>query len=92
MKAGMMDYWLSRLFYDLHTDRLLASEYRTNRDAVMVHYPLNDAVSEMLRRDDVAALAELTNPFLLRYYFLVAGMRDSDFIAALQANRSPTDG
>ena len=47
---------------------------------------------QALRNDDVGFLARRTNGFLLRYYFLVVGMSEQDFIAGLQANREPAHG
>lgn len=85
----MLDYWLSKFFYDLNTDKALAAEYRNNRDDVMSKYPLSESVVSALRRDDVAFLAGLTDGFLLRYYFLVIGMTDRNFIDGLQPLRRP---
>ncbi|MDB5583088.1 MAG: protocatechuate 4,5-dioxygenase subunit alpha [Bradyrhizobium sp.] len=82
-----LDYTLSRLFYDLHTDQALAAEYRADRGGVLSRYRLSQPVVDALWRDDVASLARLTNGFLLRYYFLVAGMTEHDFVAALRAMR-----
>ena len=87
----MLDYWLSKLFYDLHTDRALAGMYSNNRDEVMSKYPLSDSVISAIMRDDVAFLAGLTNGFLLRYYFLVIGMTDEKFIEGLQHLRKSLD-
>ena len=88
----MLSYRLSRLFYDLHTDRALAGEYRLNRPSIIARYNLPEPVVDALRRDDVAFLAKLTNGFLLRYYFFVIGMAEADFIARLQANREVRRG
>ena len=88
----MLDYRLSRLFYDLHRNRALAGEYRQDRDAVIARYEIAEPVAAALRRDDVAFLARRTNPFLLRYYFFVAGMSEADFIGGLQPNREARDG
>ncbi|MND04921.1 hypothetical protein D3C83_254280 [compost metagenome] len=35
--------------------------------------------------DDVAALAKLANPYLLRFYFLMAGMPEDDFLRRIRA-------
>ena len=88
----MLSYRLSRLFYDLHTDRALAGEYRSNRPPVIARYDLPEPVIDALHRDDVAFLAKLTNGFLLRYYFFVIGMAEADFIAGLQVNREVRRG
>jgi hypothetical protein len=88
----MLDYRLSKMCYDLHTDRALADEYRAERLAVIARYQLADEVAQALCNDDVAFLARRTNGFLLRYYFLVVGMSEANFIAGLQANREPVHG
>lgn len=88
----VLNYKLSRLFYDLHTDRALAMKYRSDRDVIIEQYQLLGSIAQALREDDVAALATLTNGFLLRYYFLVVGMSDEKFIAGLRAGGAQTDG
>jgi hypothetical protein len=88
----MLDYRLSKMCYDLHTDRALADEYRADRLSVIARYQLAESVSAALCHDDVAYLARRTNGFLLRYYFLVVGMSETNFIAGLQANREPAHG
>ena len=82
-----IDYWLSKLFFDLQTDRALAIVYGKERDAVLARYPLSDSVLTALRNNKVAYLAGLTNGFLLRYYFLIAGMPDQTFIDGLQTRK-----
>lgn len=88
----MVHYQLSRLFYDLHTDRALAGEYRLNRSAIIARYALGDEIAGALCRDDVSFLARLTNGFLLRYYFIAAEMSETDFIAGLQPQCEAHDG
>lgn len=80
-----LDYQLNKLFHDLHTNAALAADYRRDRQAVIARYPLAPDVIAALEGDDVAALAPLTNGFLLRYYFLVAGMPEQTFLAQLHA-------
>ena len=55
-------------------------------------YPLKPEVRAAVLADDVAALARLTNPYLLRYYFAAAGMPDGEFIARLRAGKAASDG
>ena len=81
----LLDYWLNKLFYDLHTSPALADEYRRDRAAVVARYPLAPPVVAALERDDVAALAPLTNGFLMRYYFFVAGLSEQEFLNQLHA-------
>jgi hypothetical protein len=91
-RTTLLNYRLSRLFYDLHTDRSLAEAYRSDRGAVVARYALSDADTAALLRDDVAYLALHTNPFLLRYYFLVVGMSEAAFIGGLQAGGAAHHG
>ena len=84
----MLDYRLSRMFFDLHTDHALAERYRADRAAVIAQYALAAPVTDALLRDDVGFLARRTNGFLLRYYFIVAGMSEADFIAGLRSEEA----
>jgi len=81
----MTDYWLSKLFFDLQNPTRAAA-YRANRDRVLAEYPLSSEVRAAIMADDVAYLARLVNPYLLRFYFSAAGMSDADFIAKLRAS------
>ena len=79
----MRDYWLSKLCFDLQ-DPACVADYRRDRAAVLDRYPLKPEVRAAVLADDVAVLARLTNPYLLRYYFAAAGMPDAEFIARLR--------
>jgi len=81
----MRDYWLSKLFFDLQSP-LLADEYRADRNAVLARYPLQPAVRAAVEADDVAALAQRVNPYLLRFYFLMAGMPEDDFLRKIRSS------
>lgn len=87
----MTDYWLSKLFFDLQ-DRTLAAEYRADRAAVLARYPLKPDIRDAARTDDIAALAPLVNPYLLRYYFQVVGMPDQVFIRKIRETAEPPHG
>jgi hypothetical protein len=76
----MRDYWLSKLFFDLQSSPALGDEYRTNRKKILARYPLKPEVRIAVERDDVAFLASRVNPYLLRFYFVVAGMSEADFL------------
>lgn len=77
------DYWLSKLFFDLQTPAL-AAEYLDDRDRILDCYPLKPEVRRAILEDDVAYLYPLVNPYLLRFYFFVAGMTDQVFIERLR--------
>jgi hypothetical protein len=81
----MTDYWLSKMFFDLHNDGQLAAEFRQNMMAVLDRYDLGPNVRKAIFEDDVATLAPLVNPYLLRFYFQVRGMPQTDFIARLNS-------
>jgi hypothetical protein len=80
----MRDYWLSKLFFDLQTPAV-AAEFRADRGAVLARYPLKAEVRAAVEADDVAALCRLVNPYLLRFYFLVAGMPEDDFLRRIRS-------
>ena len=80
----MRDYWLSKLFFDLQTPTV-AAEFRADRGAVLARYPLKPEVRAAVEADDVAALSRLVNPYLLRFYFLVAGMPEDDFLRRIRS-------
>ncbi len=80
----MRDYWLSKLCFDLQ-QRAAAAAYRANRAQVLDRYPLDPQVRAALEGDDVCGVARAgINPYLLRFYFFVAGMNDETFIRELR--------
>ena len=81
----MRDYWLSKLFFDLQTPSA-AAEYRANRAAVLARYPLKAELLAAIAGDDVATLAPWVNAYLLRFYFLVAGMPEDEFLRRIRAS------
>lgn len=80
----MRDYHLSKLFFDLQ-DPARAAEYRAGRTQVLARYDLKPEVRAAVDADDVAFLAQRVNPYLLRFYFLVAGMPDDEFLRRIRA-------
>ena len=80
----MRDYHLSKLFFDLQTPSV-AAEFRADRAKVLGRYPLKPEVRAAVEADDVAALSRLVNPYLLRFYFLVAGMPEEDFLRRIRS-------
>ena len=89
----MRDYWLSKLFFDLQNTSV-AGEYRADRAKLLDRYPLKPEVRAAVEADDVAALSRLVNPYLLRFYFLMAGMPEEDFLRRIRATapKSATHG
>jgi hypothetical protein len=84
----MRDYWLSKLFFDLQTPAAAAA-YRASRDTVLARYPLKPEVRAAIENNDVATLAPLVNAYLLRFYFLVSGMPEDEFLRRIRATTSP---
>ncbi|HSB48754.1 MAG TPA: hypothetical protein VLD15_04500 [Burkholderiales bacterium] len=80
----MRDYWLSKLFFDLQTPAL-ADEYRAGRAKVLDRYPLKPEVRAAVESDDVGTLSKLVNPYLLRFYFLMAGMPEDEFLRRIRS-------
>ena len=85
----MRDYWLSKLFFDLQ-DAATAAEYRAGRGKVLDRYELKPEVRAAVERDDVAYVAKLVNPYLLRFYFHAAGMPEEDFLRNIRASGKET--
>jgi hypothetical protein len=76
----MRDYWLSKLFFDLQSSAPLGEEYRTDRKKILDRYPLKPEVRKAVEGDDVVFLASRVNPYLLRFYFVVTGMPETEFL------------
>jgi hypothetical protein len=83
---GMTDYWVSKLFFDLQRPGA-AAEYRADRERVLARYPLKRGAKAAVLADDVAVLAGLVNPYLLRYYFSCIGTPDEVFVQRLRDGR-----
>ncbi|MSQ73012.1 MAG: hypothetical protein EXR27_17235 [Betaproteobacteria bacterium] len=84
----MRDYWLSKLFFDVQTPDI-GAEYRANREKVLARYQIRPEVLAAVRADDVKFLAKRVNPYLLRFYFHVAGMSERDFVDKLRGSDTP---
>jgi len=87
----MRDYWLSKLFFDLQTPSEAAA-YRANRGALLARYPLKPEVRSAVEDNDVSTLAPLVNAYLLRFYFLVAGMPEDEFVQRIRASGRAAHG
>jgi hypothetical protein len=81
----MRDYWLSKIFFDLQSSPPLGEQYRANRKKILDSYPLKPEVRAAVERDDVAFLAARVNPYLLRFYFVVAGMPEGEFLSKVRS-------
>lgn len=74
---------MSKLFFDLQTPAA-AAEYRSDPEAVLKRYSLDENVKAAIRGNNVPFLAQRTNPYLLRYFFFTIGMKDAEFIQRLR--------
>ena len=79
----MRDYWLSKLMFDLQQPAA-AEEFKADREKVLARYELRPEVREALERDDVAALAKLVNPYLIRFYFFAVGKPEAWFLERIR--------
>ncbi len=77
------DYSLSKLFFDLQSGAA-AAEYRADRAAVLDRYGLEPQIRAAVLADDVATLAPLVNPYLLRYYCTASGMPEAEFLEKIR--------
>jgi Aromatic-ring-opening dioxygenase LigAB, LigA subunit len=80
----MRDYWLSKLFFDLQAPAI-GAEYRADREKVLARYQISPEARRAILNDDVGELSKRVNPYLLRFYFVVAGMSEAEFLKRLRA-------
>lgn len=78
-----MDYWLSKLMYDLK-DADLQAQFRADPEGVIARYPLKPDVRKAALDGDIPFLQPLVNAYLLRFYFGYRGMGDDEFIATVR--------
>ncbi len=79
----MRDYWLSKLFFDLQAPEA-AKEFRSDRDKVLARYALKPEAKRAVVEEDVPALAEWVNPYLLRFYFVAIGKPEAWFLERIR--------
>ena len=78
-----MDYWLSKLMYDLQ-DGDLRKRFREDPEVVIANYPLKPDVRRAALDGDIPFLQPLVNAYLLRFYFGYRGMGDDEFISTVR--------
>ncbi len=79
-----MDYWLSKLMYDLK-DADLRARFKADPDAVLANYPLKPEIRKATLEGDIPVLQPLVNAYLLRFYFGYMGMGDEEFLSKIRA-------
>jgi hypothetical protein len=77
------DYALSKLFFDLQSGPA-AAEYRRDRATVLDRYGLEPDIRAAVLADDIATIAPLVNPYLLRYYCTASGMPEAEFLEKIR--------
>ena len=78
----MRDYWLNKLFFDIQQPAI-AAEFKKDREAVLLRYPMKPELRRAVIEDDIAVLAPHANAYLLRFYYAVLGVKDAEFIGRL---------
>jgi hypothetical protein len=86
----MRDYWVSKLFFDMQQPQA-AQEYRANRDKVLDRYPLKPGMRQAVVSDDVATLATVVNPYLLRFFYVAIGKPESWFLERISKTAQPKE-
>jgi Aromatic-ring-opening dioxygenase LigAB, LigA subunit len=84
-KVALVDYWLSRMIFDLSRDPATIAAWRKDRNTVMDRYPLRPEIREAVLADDMKILTRHVNAYLLRFYFGVCGMSEPDLLERLHA-------
>jgi hypothetical protein len=90
----MRDYWVSKLFFDLQQPAA-AEEYRADPAKVLDRYPLKPEMRQAIVSDDVATLAKVVNPYLLRFFYVALGRSEAWFlerIARTAKDKEPVHG
>lgn len=78
-----MDYWLSKLMYDLQ-DADLRKQFKSDPESVLVKYPLKPEIKKAAIDGDIPTLQPLVNAYLLRFYFGYLGMGDAEFVSTVR--------
>jgi hypothetical protein len=81
----MTDYWLSKLFFELREPEL-RDAFKVDPEPLFDRFHISEPARRAVRERDVAALAPLVNPYLLRYYCGYIGMPDEEFLAKIKGS------
>ncbi len=79
----MRDYWLNKLFFDLHNPGI-GKEWRVAREPILDRYPLAPEIREAVLNDDLKVLAPRVNAYLLRFYLGHCGYSDAEAMRRLK--------
>lgn len=88
-KVALVDYWLSRMMFDLSRSPTDIAAWRQDRRPFLDRYPLRPEIRAAVLADDMAVLGRHANAYLLRFYFGLCGMSEPELIARLHALKEP---
>lgn len=91
-KVALVDYWLSRMIFDLTRNPADIAAWRQDRRAIMDRYPLRPEIREAVLTDDMEVLTRHVNAYLLRFYFGLCGMSEPELLGRLNALKEKEHG
>jgi hypothetical protein len=91
-KVALVDYWLSRMIFDLSRNPADIAVWRKDRRTVMGRYPLRPEIREAVLTDDMKVLTQHVNAYLLRFYFGLCGMGEPELLERLHALKEKANG
>ena len=91
-KVALVDYWLSRMIFDLSRDPLSVAQWRKDRRPFMDRYKLRPEIREAVLTDDMRVLTRHVNAYLLRFYFGLCGMSEPELLDRLHALKETKNG
>lgn len=91
-KVALVDYWLSRMIFDLSRNPADIPAWRQDRRPIMDRYPLRPEIREAVLTDDMQVLTRHMNAYLLRFYFGMCGMSEPELLNCLHALKENAHG
>ena len=91
-KVALVDYWLSRMMFDLSRNPADVARWREDRAPILDRYKLRPEIRAAVLTDDMAVLGRHANAYLLRFYFGLCGMSEPELLARLHALKEPDHG
>lgn len=91
-KVALVDYWLSRMIFDLSRNPADIGAWRKDRRPIMDRYPLRPEIREAVLTDDLNVLTRHVNAYLLRFYFGLCGMSEPELLERLHALKEKSHG
>ncbi|HEX4111818.1 MAG TPA: hypothetical protein VH020_04725 [Stellaceae bacterium] len=91
-KVALVDYWLSRMMFDLSRNPADSAQWRQDRTPILDRYKLRPEIRAAVLADDIAVLGRHANAYLLRFYFGLCGMSEPELLARLHALKESHHG